>query len=62
LLALSPASTLRRGYAIVQHSDDSVVRGAAEVKPGETLTVRFAEDQLAVRVPKTRAAADGADG
>jgi exodeoxyribonuclease VII large subunit len=62
LLALSPASTLRRGYAIVQHADDprggvggsspresSVVRSAAEVDPGETLTVRFAADQLTVR-------------
>jgi len=62
LLALSPASTLRRGYAIVQHRDDGVVRGAAEVKPGEILTVRFAEDQLTVRVPKTRTANDGGDG
>jgi exodeoxyribonuclease VII large subunit len=62
LLALSPASTLRRGYAIVQHRDDGVVRGAAEVKPGELLTVRFAEDQLTVRVPKTRTANDGSDG
>ncbi len=49
LLALSPASTLRRGYAIVQHTGDGVVRGAAEVAPGETLTVRFAADQLTVR-------------
>ena len=49
LLALSPASTLRRGYAIVQHAGDGVVRGAAEVEPGETLTVRFAADQLTVR-------------
>jgi exodeoxyribonuclease VII large subunit len=62
LLALSPASTLRRGYAIVQHRDDGVVRGAAEVKPGEILTVRFAEDQLTVRVPKARTANDGGDG
>jgi exodeoxyribonuclease VII large subunit len=50
LLALSPASTLRRGYAIVQHSHDGVVRSAAEVDPSETLTVRFAADQLTVRV------------
>jgi exodeoxyribonuclease VII large subunit len=49
LLALSPASTLRRGYAIVQHRDNGVVRGAAEVSPGEDLTIRFAADQLAVR-------------
>ena len=48
LLALSPASTLQRGYAIVQHADDGVVRSAADVAPGESLTVRFAADQLAV--------------
>src|SRR6516164_169457 len=57
LLALSPAATLRRGYAIVQHRDDGVVRSAAEVKQGEMLTVRFADDQLTVR-----AGADGPDG
>ena len=50
LLALSPASTLQRGYAIVQHADDGVVRSAADVAPGEALTVRFAADQLAVTV------------
>jgi len=49
LLALSPASTLRRGYAIVQHAGDGVVRSAAEVDPGEKLTVRFAADRLTVR-------------
>ena len=48
LLALSPAATLRRGYAIVQHGDASVVRSAAEVTQDETLTVRFADDQLEV--------------
>jgi exodeoxyribonuclease VII large subunit len=48
LIALSPAATLRRGYAIVQRGDASVVRSAAEVMPDEALTVRFADDQLAV--------------
>jgi exodeoxyribonuclease VII large subunit len=48
LIALSPAATLGRGYAIVQHADDSVVRSAAEVTQGESLTVRFADDQLPV--------------
>jgi exodeoxyribonuclease VII large subunit len=55
LIALSPAATLRRGYAIVQRDDASVVRSAAEVAPDEPLTVRFADDQLAVtarRPPK----------
>jgi exodeoxyribonuclease VII large subunit len=50
LLTLSPASTLRRGYAIVQRRDASVVRTAAQVEGGESLTVRFAEDQLSVTV------------
>ncbi|HEX6451091.1 MAG TPA: exodeoxyribonuclease VII large subunit [Trebonia sp.] len=49
LLALSPAATLKRGYAIVQAEDGSVVREAAQVGADEELTVRFAEDQLAVR-------------
>ena len=49
LLALSPASTLRRGYAIVQHLGNGVVRAATEVSPGEELTIRFAADQLTVR-------------
>lgn len=48
LLALSPAATLRRGYAIVQSRDGRVVRRAAEVTAGERLMVRFAEDQLTV--------------
>jgi exodeoxyribonuclease VII large subunit len=48
LLALSPAATLRRGYAIVQHEDCTVVRAASEVSPGEQLTVRFAAGQLTV--------------
>jgi exodeoxyribonuclease VII large subunit len=48
LTALSPAATLRRGYAIAQHADGTVIRSAAELSPGERLTLRFAEDQLNV--------------
>jgi exodeoxyribonuclease VII large subunit len=50
LLALSPAATLQRGYAIVQKADSEVVRAAGEVSPGEQLSVRFAEDQVSVTV------------
>jgi exodeoxyribonuclease VII large subunit len=46
LIALSPAATLSRGYAIVQHGDASVVRAAAEVADGETLTLRLAAGHL----------------
>ncbi|WP_017545833.1 MULTISPECIES: exodeoxyribonuclease VII large subunit [Nocardiopsis] len=55
LHALSPATTLARGYAIVQREDGSVVRSAAEPALGETLRVRFAEDGL-------RATVDALDG
>jgi exodeoxyribonuclease VII large subunit len=48
LLALSPAATLRRGYAIVQRNDGAVIRRAADVAAGERLVVRFADDQLTV--------------
>jgi exodeoxyribonuclease VII large subunit len=48
LVALSPAATLRRGYAIVQQADSGVVTSAAQVSDGDQLTVRFAEDQLPV--------------
>jgi exodeoxyribonuclease VII large subunit len=54
LLALSPAATLRRGYAIVQSLDGRVVRRATDVAAGEALVVRFADDQL--RVTAERAA------
>ena len=48
LIALSPAATLRRGYAIVQQADYAVVLSASQVAAGEELTVRFAADQLRV--------------
>ena len=50
LLALSPAATLRRGYAIAQNAEGAVVRSAAEVAPGEELLLRFADDELIVTV------------
>ena len=51
LRALSPASTLRRGYAIVQRAEDkSVVRAAAQLTADDELTVRFETDQVTVRV------------
>jgi exodeoxyribonuclease VII large subunit len=48
LLALSPAATLRRGYAIAQNAEGGIVRSAAEVSPGEELLLRFADDELIV--------------
>lgn len=59
LLALSPAATLERGYAIVQLPSGEVVRRAKGIGPGEALTIRLSDDRLSVR---TREASDaGAD-
>jgi len=52
LVALSPAATLSRGYAIVQDQSGAVVRAARDVPADARLTVRFAEDQLTARVDK----------
>jgi len=49
LLALSPASTLARGYAILQRSDGLVVRDPAEVETGELLRAHVAAGVFTVR-------------
>jgi exodeoxyribonuclease VII large subunit len=56
LFALAPSATLERGYAIVQRLDGSVVRQGADVADGERLTLRFADDQLAVRAEQAEVA------
>ncbi|WP_433497972.1 exodeoxyribonuclease VII large subunit [Sphaerimonospora sp. CA-214678] len=48
LVALSPAATLERGYAIAQRPSGEVVRLAADVKPGDELTIRFSDDRIGV--------------
>ncbi|WP_129670123.1 exodeoxyribonuclease VII large subunit [Phytoactinopolyspora endophytica] len=55
--ALSPAATLERGYAVVQHvdaTDGAVIRDPAEVTTGERLRVLVAGGEFA-------AVADGSD-
>ncbi|MEC4016518.1 exodeoxyribonuclease VII large subunit [Streptomyces sp. H27-D2] len=50
VLALSPAATLQRGYAVLQRADGEVVRAADEVAPDEELRARVAEGGFTVRV------------
>ena len=50
VLALSPAATLRRGYAVLRREDGAVVRDPAEVAVGEQLRARVAEGELTVTV------------
>ncbi|GHF60707.1 exodeoxyribonuclease 7 large subunit [Streptomyces mashuensis] len=49
VVGLSPAATLRRGYAVLQQADGHVVRDPGEVAPGERLRARVAEGEFAVR-------------
>jgi exodeoxyribonuclease VII large subunit len=50
VLALSPAATLARGYAIVQTADETVVRSPDDVRPGERLHVRVGHGSFAATV------------
>lgn len=50
VVALSPAATLERGYAVLQRGDGGVVRSPAEVTAGEELRARVAEGDFTVRV------------
>lgn len=49
LRALSPASTLDRGYAIVTLQDGTIVRDAQDVAAGDALTIRVARGSLTAR-------------
>ncbi len=46
IVALSPAATLERGYAVVTIDGGSVVRSAASVSAGQRLRIRVAEGSL----------------
>ena len=50
VVALSPAATLKRGYAVLQRTDGHAVRDPAEVTPGEALRARVCEGEFSVRV------------
>ncbi|MEE1939253.1 exodeoxyribonuclease VII large subunit [Streptomyces sp. TRM 70361] len=57
VVALSPAATLKRGYAVLRRADGSVLRAADEAADGEELRARLAEGELTVVA--RRAAEDG---
>lgn len=58
ILALSPASTLARGYAVVTTAEGGVVRTPGDVSPGQRLHIRVAGGSLEARAePVTGGAA-----
>jgi exodeoxyribonuclease VII large subunit len=50
LNALSPQSTLERGYAVVRTQKGDIVRGHDEVTVGEQLSIRLAHGSLETEV------------
>ncbi|MER0448018.1 exodeoxyribonuclease VII large subunit [Streptomyces sp. Edi4] len=50
VVALSPAATLERGYAVLQRAGGEVVRAPGDVASGEELRARVAEGELHVTV------------
>ncbi|CAL9516464.1 Exodeoxyribonuclease 7 large subunit [Streptomyces sp. enrichment culture] len=48
--ALSPAATLKRGYAVLQRAGGQAVRDPGEVSAGEALRARVSEGEFSVRV------------
>ncbi|MCH6162341.1 exodeoxyribonuclease VII large subunit [Streptomyces marispadix] len=50
VVALSPAATLKRGYAVLQREDGSVIRSPEETGEGEKLRARVAEGEFGVTV------------
>ncbi|MFF1379604.1 exodeoxyribonuclease VII large subunit [Streptomyces sp. NPDC058308] len=53
VVALSPAATLQRGYAVLQKPDGTVVRAPGEVAVDEELRARVAEGAFTVRAVDT---------
>jgi exodeoxyribonuclease VII large subunit len=60
VVALSPAATLERGYAVLQRPDGAVVRSPEQVADGDELRARVAGGELTVRAAGGPAASSGA--
>ncbi|WP_328494227.1 exodeoxyribonuclease VII large subunit [Streptomyces sp. NBC_00414] len=64
VVALSPAATLKRGYAVLQKPDGHAVRSPDEVTADEPLRARVSEGEFTVRVAQVEQAeqAERVDG
>ncbi|MCX7172282.1 MAG: exodeoxyribonuclease VII large subunit, partial [Proteobacteria bacterium] len=52
LAQLSPQATLERGYSIVRDRHGSVVRGSAQIAPGDAIELNFAQGWAHAQVDK----------
>jgi exodeoxyribonuclease VII large subunit len=54
LASLSPLAVLSRGYSITQDGKGRVVKSARQVKPGDGVTIRFAEGVADATIDKSK--------
>ena len=59
LEALSPQRTLDRGYSVTKGPDGEVLRDAARIRPGETVSVTLAAGGLEAEVTRVTQAVEG---
>ena len=52
LEALSPLSTLARGYSITRNQAGEVIRSVADVTPGQRLNTRLPDGEIVIAVEK----------
>ena len=58
LRALSPRRVLERGYCLVRRPDGTLLRVAADLAAGDSITVEFARGEADARVESVRAGED----
>jgi exodeoxyribonuclease VII large subunit len=58
LAALSPLAVLARGYAIATLPGGRAIRAAAEVNPGDAISIRVSAGRIGARVTDTESGED----
>jgi exodeoxyribonuclease VII large subunit len=52
LASLDPHAVLKRGYAVVRQENGAIARSAAELAPGQELSIQLSQGKIKVRVTK----------
>lgn len=52
---VSPLKTVQRGYSLTLDGEGKILRNADQLQPGDALTVKLAQGEIAARVEKSRA-------
>jgi len=50
LATLDPQAVIKRGYAVVRQENGAIARSAAELAPGQELSIQLGQGQLKVQI------------